>query len=595
MEVDGKKPDINLPKSSEQVSPPLCQICISDGEHIEAEGYCQTCEEHLCETCYKAHRIPRPLRSHVLLNKSQMPLTQGLILVEPKRSLCTIRCTKHPEKYVDFLCKSHDSVVCGVCAVLDHQKTCSLEYIPELKSIETYRRSTEYGDLVKRLEALEKDVKVCIADLRENEGSIEENIQDAMDEVQTFRTDVNTYLDSRVEMLLTIATHMRQDDQSLRTNLVSGLESLHDDIEKAQTKVTSLQNDSSNLFVASKQVLPHIIEFEKDLNKYVAQNTTPNYIFKREEELQRIISSNGTFGSIERSFKARHLPLSVSQVITPTLDFRKVGVTKSPDINMKTTGDKLRPWITGLAFLPPNTLIAIDRNNSALKTVDTTTNTVISQLTFSGTPWDIALLPGDQVAVTLPDEKRLQIISTKDGFSCLGSINVNGNCFGICSTNQNIVVSFYKPGKIQVMDLSGNVMHTLSTDDKGALLFTQPLKLTVSKGESGQVIYVSDYTTSRITKISMTGKLLSTYGHKNWNILHGLICVGQGQLLVSNCYGHTVDVVSEDGKHIGKLLDRTHGIHYPCALCYCASQRTLYVSSQVYGKSESLSVFNVSN
>jgi len=49
--------------------------------------------------------------------------------------------------------------------------------------------------------------------------------------------------------------------------------------------------------------------------------------------------------------------------------------------------------------------------------------------------------------------------------------------------------------------------------------------------------------------------------------------------LVSNWRGHSIDVVSEDGKHICTLLDSTHGIKYPYALCYCASQETLYINS----------------
>jgi len=46
---------------------------------------------------------------------------------------------------------------------------------------------------------------------------------------------------------------MRQDDQSLRTNLVSGLESLHTEIEKVQNKLTSLQSDT---FVPVTYLLP---------------------------------------------------------------------------------------------------------------------------------------------------------------------------------------------------------------------------------------------------------------------------------------------------------------------------------------------------
>jgi len=143
------------------------------------------------------------------------------------------------------------------------------------------------------------------------------------------------------------------------------------------------------------------------------------------------------------------------------------------------------------------------------------------------------------------------------------------------------------------MDLAGNGMHTLDTDDKGAPLLSRPSYISVD--ESGEVLYISEWRIDKVTKVSMTGKLISTHKTKNWDGLLGLICVGQDQLLVSNCSGRSVDVVSEDCKTVGTLLDTTHGIQSPCALCYCASQEIMYVSSNWDGKPKSLSVFKVAN
>ena len=59
MEVGGKTPDRDLPLSSGQW-PPDCHPCISDGKRIQAEGYCENCNDFLCEACFKAHKIPKP-------------------------------------------------------------------------------------------------------------------------------------------------------------------------------------------------------------------------------------------------------------------------------------------------------------------------------------------------------------------------------------------------------------------------------------------------------------------------------------------------------------------------------------------------------
>ena len=102
--------------------------------------------------------------------------------------------------------------------------------------------------------------------------------------------------------------------------------------------------------------------------------------------------------------------------------------------------------------------------------------------------------------------------------------------------------------------------------------------VTVGREKSGEMIYVSDWGTNTISKLSMKGKILGTYKHKNWSVIYGRTCVGEGQVLVCNYGGDTVDVVSDDGKDIVTLLDSTHGIKGPRALCYCPAQATLYVS-----------------
>ena len=130
--------------------------------------------------------------------------------------------------------------------------------------------------------------------------------------------------------------------------------------------------------------------------------------------------SNVTFGTFERSYKARAVALSVATTIRSTLDFKSVKVTRLPKINMKTTGDKFDPAITGFAFLHPNTLLAVDNNNSSLKSVDTTNNTVTSQLSFTSAPFGVALLPGDQAAMAIPEEKRTKWFQQKTGVCVFG-------------------------------------------------------------------------------------------------------------------------------------------------------------------------------
>ena len=211
MEVGGKKPDTDLLKSSDRESTRQCEPCGTDGKRLAAEGYCLTCKDYLCEACYKAHTVPKPCRNHVLLDKSQMPHDTSDPKAQVKQSPCTSHCTNHPEEIVKFFCQSHNSVLCGVCAVPE-RKACDVQYIPDLKCVQSYNESGEYRDLIDRLKALEKGAQVCISDVGKHEPHNDERVKAALDDICKFRREMNAYLDSREETLLIIAKRMKEED-----------------------------------------------------------------------------------------------------------------------------------------------------------------------------------------------------------------------------------------------------------------------------------------------------------------------------------------------------------------------------------------------
>ena len=285
------------------------------------------------------------------------------------------------------------------------------------------------------------------------------------------------------------------------------------------------------------------------------------------------------------------MPNTTSYMLS-TLDFKTANVTLLPNIDFCSPGDKKQPCISGLTFLHPDTLLAVDCTNNTLKAVSTTTNSITSQLPLTSRPWDITLLQGDQAAVTLPREKKIQLISTKGPLSSVRFISVRGECRGICSLDSDLVVTYISAGQIEIMDIKGTIINTITTDNNGKSMFSDPHYITVVREKSGEMIYVSDWDTRSITKLSVKGEVLSTYNHKNRSRINGLTCVGEGQVLVCNFGEDTVDVVSDDGQDIVTLLDSTHGIERPQALCYCPAQAALYVSSSIDGRP--VSVFKLS-
>ena len=106
----------------------LCQPCSDDGESVEADGFCQNCQEYLCGTCIKHHRKVILSKHHTILDKANMPTNvapQGI------KQLCTETCHQHKLELIKYYCKDHDVVGCRNCMVIDH-KTCEVDFIPDI-------------------------------------------------------------------------------------------------------------------------------------------------------------------------------------------------------------------------------------------------------------------------------------------------------------------------------------------------------------------------------------------------------------------------------------------------------------------------------
>ena len=125
-------------------------------------------------------------------------------------------------------------------------------------------------------------------------------------------------------------------------------------------------------------------------------------------------------------------------------------------------------WIAGITLLPPNDLLLADWNNTCVKRVHADTSDITDYLQLSSDPWDITTLGNDQAAVTFHDEQKIQFISTISKLSLIHAIAVDGECRGICSTtDDDRVVSFIEPGKVEVLDTDGSVLSTIATGDSG--------------------------------------------------------------------------------------------------------------------------------
>ena len=152
-----------------------------------------------------------------------------------------------------------------------------------------------------------------------------------------------------------------------------------------------------------------------------------------------------------------------------------------------------------------------DEKNNSVKLVDMKQKKVVSQIRLSTRPWDITKVQSDQLAVTLPSSEKIQFLSVTGTSLSLGrEMQVSGECRGIASNqNDRLFVSFTDPVQVQILNMSGSVLKTISNQSVGEELFGRPYHLTLSVDNS--LLYVTDSGTSTVCCLEMSGKVKGKY------------------------------------------------------------------------------------
>jgi len=248
--------------------------------------------------------------------------------------------------------------------------------------------------------------------------------------------------------------------------------------------------------------------------------------------------------------------------------------------------DKHRCRIIDLAVLPSDLLLLADHFNQSVKLADPASGQLLDHLQLPGSPHCLCLLPGDRAAVTIPEMSRIQTISVAHKKLVLQNvINIKEKCYDIDSIKDLFVIGFNDQAKVALVDHQGKIYKSISEDSQGKALFKYPEYICVTTESTRKVIYVSDYVTRTITRLSEELQVLQSFTDPALGIPYDLASVGGGQLLVVSNSGWfspaTLSVLDVTTGQVTPLLGREENLH--CAFCMAVSHplSTVYVNDLV--------------
>ena len=557
MAVPGKKESRELSSFSHSIASDedvlvYCQPCDEEGPRLQAHGYCTDCKEHLCRACFTFHKKHKLSKHHKLLNATSMP--KALQQPSPSNQTnlhdqLTTPCLKHAKEIIKFYCHYHKELLCSVCVTLKHtDKSCKIDYIPDIS--EGFIHGKECEAKVKVINTITKRYEKVTEDLKAMAAKSNMSLAQVKKDIQMFRNEVNQELDELEKQVddEVVATQ-QQNENYLKTveascaDAINSLKSSSDAI-----KQLSASNQADKLFVELKLADDLIEGSERNINNLQC-NEVKEYDFSPNKAILNLIKSSKSIGTLVDKY-----------VSMETRNYVYQG-----KINVKMSKDKDECQITGMILLSPDVLIIADQGNRSVKLIDTNHQSVADHLIFDSRPRDITKVYSSEMAVTFPFLQTVQFISTSSSkLTKKRMIVVDGDCHGISCHQDKLVVSFYNPPKLQILDLNGNILTTIKGKHD---VLKNPLHVTCDR----KSIFVSDWGMKSLMVLTWQGEVTGRYG--NMEYPSGLAMTDKGTILVCDNERNVIEEISKDCSSGNVLLE---GLKSPYVVCWCAETKKVY-------------------
>ncbi|XP_053402400.1 uncharacterized protein LOC123548442 isoform X2 [Mercenaria mercenaria] len=247
----------------------------------------------------------------------------------------------------------------------------------------------------------------------------------------------------------------------------------------------------------------------------------------------------------------------------------EVKISSEYELCVKTPQESKACYITGMVLLSPSKLILADNRNSSIKMVDLNNSSIADRLPLDTQPWDITLVTGDLLAVTLPNKASVQFMSVSSNKLSLGeTLKVDGRCHGISYFQEKLVLTRSYPGKqcLQFIDLKGMVLKKYIKISDSEM----PCNVT----SNNHYIYVSD-AEGAVLRLDGEGEQIGGK-YDGLNQPRSLATLEDEESILVCEYGNgKIQNISCDLTRASAWLE---GLTSPWGICWCGTSRKLYVS-----------------
>lgn len=549
-----------------------CDPCRFSGKTSSpAKKYCKDCGGHFCMYCAKTHVRTALTKTHEIIDVDKRSRT-----TEVARNSTTRfqnKCHDHGADLVSY-CEPHDSLCCNVCVMSVHKDCKRVVKLSEAASGNKAKvMCKDLESTIKKLQAQFSDIQ---SQRRDHLQYMDEQNDAIMSSIRMFRKSINGIVDRLEDCVVRQKNEYWKDQSNLLTNHMKTCQTAATVLDDAYRNLDiSLQHTDAGIFVNIKRVESVVRKYSEVLAKLQPSPGRENFRFLPDLNIEKFLSSLEGLGVM----KVEALPikgdnLSLASSRRSREDSRRPNLTT--DLNVKLKSDKRTCFITGVSFMHDGRIVLADDANKKIKLFGADFKP-LSNICTDMPPRDISAISHHEVAVTIPNEKTIQVykVGPKE-FEKKLYLRLDIECYGITYYEPDIYVTsgWSSEREIQVIDLSGEVKRKIRLPRS---IFRYPLYITIDP--KSKFLFVSDYVNGVIC-LDMSGKvILQCQEPEAGSYYKGLTVAIPGQIYACIWQQNGVSRVHTDGRGLESVLtwlsaDRRK----PLAIAYTSKTKRLVLS-----------------
>ena len=588
--------------TSEEDMNPYCDPCFEGkGLKVKVCGYCKDCFQFLCFDCHTFHEKSHVSKGHAIVQGSSMPKDQN------DKLPMFHKCDNHPATIKDQFCCIHKIMICSLCS-FDH-KNCIIRSIEDVCK---YISSSETDSLFDAVKSIRDQVRSTMLSVETNIKKIKEQKQSMLRDANQFYhkiiSNINKlFLDMQSEIEANCQSQillMSQQQEKINA-ILAKLESSMIDIEKFQGK-----RIDTKLFLRLQE---HVSGINRTNGKFTSLNQTLPFLdlsFIPSKMQEFLPHSSVPLGTVSKAYIQRDTSIMSRDIVFPCDNQTpKGGVVESPqqsgdnvrgatrlkaipvsqikgakqcEYNVKMEEDTETCYINGMTVTEDGRILMVDHINRTIKLFTLTMN-FLSSILVSDHPWDIVVTSDRGAVATTNNESLVLLQISGNQLHSKGTTKVPYDVRGIAKHKDKLIVSSDSPtSSVKLIDLTGKVYWSVSSDQRGQSLFSHPWYLTSNDEGRPSTVIVTDWDNDTLTMLNgETGEITNKRQLQKKKGPTGITTDTSSNVYVCYFMRDEVSVLSDDLSVEKILLSTEDGLRgKPQSIIYNDKIQQLLISYQ---------------